>query len=45
MHRDLFFKGKPFPYVKQTNVLWKVIGPFDHTGEIDTKFPVEETFE
>lgn len=41
-HRDLFFKGKPFPYVKQTNVRWKTIGPFDHKGDVDAVFPVEQ---
>lgn len=42
-HRDLFFKGKEFPYVKQTNILWNVIGPFDHEGDVTTIFPVEDS--
>jgi hypothetical protein len=42
LHRDLFFKGKEFPYVKQTNILWNVIGPFDHNGDVFAKFPVED---
>ena len=42
IHRDLFFKGKPFPYVEQTNKLWKVIGPFDHKGDINKSFPIEK---
>ncbi|WP_291868918.1 family 20 glycosylhydrolase [Maribacter sp.] len=41
-HRDLFFKGKEFPYVKQTNIMWNVIGPFNHKGDVLKKFPVED---
>lgn len=41
-HRDLFFRDKPFPYVKQTDTKWKVIGPFDHKGNVDAIFPVEQ---
>jgi glycosyl hydrolase family 20 len=40
-HRDLFFKGKEFPYVKQTEMQWKVIGPFDHGGNVSKSFPIE----
>lgn len=40
-HRDLFFKEKEFPYVKQTDIQWNVIGPFDHKGDVSAKFPVE----
>ncbi|TVZ57525.1 glycosyl hydrolase family 20 [Flavobacteriaceae bacterium MAR_2010_105] len=41
-HRDLFFEGMEFPYVKQTNILWNIIGPFDHKGDVSAKFPVED---
>jgi len=40
-HRDLFFEGKEFPYVKQTNITWKIIGPFNHHGDFNTTFEVE----
>lgn len=40
-HRDLFFEGKEFPYVKQTNNFWKIIGPFNHKGDFDSTFEVE----
>jgi len=40
-HRDLFFAGKEFPYVSQTNVPWQIIGPFDHKGDVSTSFPIE----
>lgn len=43
-HRDLFFKDKEFPYVRQTEVFWKVIGPFDHKGDFSTSFPIEKKF-
>tara|TARA_R110002012_G_scaffold318604_1_gene537339 strand:- start:32642 stop:34702 length:2061 start_codon:yes stop_codon:yes gene_type:complete len=41
-HKDLFFEGKEFPYLKQTNILWNVIGPFDHDGNFSKVFPVEK---
>lgn len=31
-HRDLFFRDWPFPYVKQTDIAWKIIGPFPVTN-------------
>ena len=31
-HRDLYFRDWPFPYVKQVNIVWKVIGTFDLTN-------------
>lgn len=31
-HRDLFFRDWPFPYVKQTDIAWKIIGPFPPTN-------------
>lgn len=42
-HRDLYFSGKPFPYVRQTGIAWKIIGPFDHGDDLDRKFAVEDT--
>ncbi len=41
-HRDRFFKEKPFPYVKQTGICWRLIGPFDHKGDLSRSFPVEK---
>ena len=40
-HRNLFFRGKEFPYIKQTNFQWKIIGPFNHKGDVSKSFPVE----
>ncbi|MEI7421019.1 MAG: family 20 glycosylhydrolase [Prolixibacteraceae bacterium] len=45
LHRDLYFKGKPFPYVRQTQLVWEMTGPFDHKGELDKSFPVEHSDE
>ena len=41
-HRDRFFGEMPFPYVKQTGICWRLIGPFDHQGRPDRAFPPEE---
>lgn len=41
-HKDLFFKGKEFPYIKQTEIRWKIIGPFDHENDLSNSFPVED---
>jgi hypothetical protein len=41
-HRDLYFQKQPFPYVKNANIPWRIIGPFDHKGELSAVFPVEE---
>jgi len=40
-HRDRFFAGWPFPYVKQTDIVWNLIGPFDNQGDVNRVFPVE----
>ncbi|WP_081997739.1 beta-N-acetylhexosaminidase [Wocania ichthyoenteri] len=42
-HRDLFFKGKEFQYITQTDKHWKLIGPLNHKGNIEKSFPVEES--
>ncbi len=41
-HASRFFSKSPFPYVKQSNLRWKIIGPFPHGGDVTRKFPVEE---
>lgn len=37
-HRDRFFRDVPFAYVKQADMAWSLIGPFDHRGKNDTSF-------
>lgn len=34
-HRDLYFKGKPFPYAKQTQIVWKLYGPVNEAHSLD----------
>lgn len=41
-HQKRFFKNKDFSYVKQTEINWKIIGPFDHKGNVTSTFEVEE---
>lgn len=41
VHRDTYFRDWPFQYVKQTDIPWKLIGPFDHGGDAAKSFPVE----
>lgn len=41
-HKQRFFQGKEFPYFKQTDLRWRIIGPFPHGGEVEKKFPVED---
>lgn len=42
-HRDRYFQDKPFPYVANTHIPWKWIGPFDHQGNTNMQFQVEES--
>ena len=41
-HRDRYFKNEPFPCVRQTDLPWRLIGPFDHKGDLSRSFPVEK---
>ncbi len=40
-HKDHVFKGYPFPYVKQTNVRWRITEAFPNEGDLDKVFPPE----
>lgn len=42
IHRDLYFQGKEFPFLKNAHIPWRIIGPFDHEGDVSATFPVEE---
>lgn len=37
-HKKRFFKGLPFPYVRQGNIQWKLFGPFTNDGDLQKKF-------
>lgn len=41
VHRDRFFQNKEFPYISQSEIQWKLLGPLDHQGDINTVFEVE----
>ena len=34
-HKSLYFSNLSFPYVKQPNIEWKLIGPFDNKGKTE----------
>lgn len=39
-HRDLYFQGKEFPYVKQSDIVWQTLGPIPHGGKPESDFGV-----
>lgn len=41
-HRDRYFNSIPFAYVKQSEMKWRLIGPFNHHGINDTSFEPEK---
>lgn len=47
--RDLVARGRqlavewPIPYVAQAALRWRVIGPFDHGGDVSKSFPPEHS--
>ncbi len=43
-HQTQFFKCKPFPYVKQSDVTWQLFGPYLNGGDLGQKFRPEEIF-
>lgn len=42
-HKNLYFKNRSFPYVKQSDIEWKLIGPFDNNAKTETVFTPEST--
>lgn len=40
-HKQRYFTGKEFPYFKQSDLRWRIIGPFPHGGDVTREFPVE----
>ncbi len=40
-HQQQYFKDKPFPYVKQADVVWKLYGPYQNKGEVTKSFAPE----
>jgi hypothetical protein len=44
-HKQRFFADKEFPYVKQSDQRWRIIGPFPNGGDVLKEFPVEKKLE
>jgi hexosaminidase len=42
IHRKLLSKDFPIHYIKQRDIKWKLIGPFEHAGNTRKSFPVEK---
>ena len=42
IHKDKYFQGYPFGYVKQTNVKWNITDAFPNGGDMGKVFPPEE---
>jgi len=40
-HKTQYFKGIPFPYTKQINIKWKLVGPYPNQGKVEEKFEPE----
>lgn len=41
-HKSTYFSSLPFPYVKQSGIHWKLIGPFNNQGKTDAIFLPEQ---
>ena len=41
-HKDKYFQGYPFGYVKQTNVKWNITDAFPNGGDLAKVFPPEQ---
>ena len=37
-NKKLYFSDKAFAYTKQSNLVWKLFGPYDNGGEVERKF-------
>lgn len=40
-NKKLYFKNKLFPYVKQSDMVWQLFGPYDNGGDLSKKFTPE----
>lgn len=41
-HKNQYFKGLPFPYTRQAQMVWSLYGPFDNKGATSTSFSPEQ---
>ncbi len=40
--KQLYFKGKYFPYQQQSNQQWELFGPFENGGDVQRSFDIEK---
>jgi hexosaminidase len=40
-HKKAYFSSEPFVYIKQTDLKWKLIGPYANNGDLKQAFPPE----
>ena len=40
-HKELYFKNKPFPYIRQSNIGWQITEAFNNKGKLEAKFEPE----
>ena len=40
-HKDRYFSHLPFPYVKQSEMVWNLYGPYNNSGNLSQKFDPE----
>lgn len=40
--KKLFFDKEPFPYVRQANIRWQLIGPYPNNGDLEKSFAPED---
>lgn len=41
-HKKMYFEQKPFPYVRQSQIRWKLFGPFANQGDLSASFWPED---
>ncbi len=41
-HKNRFFEGREFPYHRQTDLRWRILGPLPHGGDVNRSFEVEK---
>lgn len=41
-HKKKYFHDEPFPYTKQTDITWNLVGPFENGGDLTKGFAVEQ---
>ncbi len=44
-HKERYFQGYPFVYVRQANVHWRISDPFPNEGDLSRSFPPETMLE